>query len=114
MWINRDELAGLQMELATIRKLLFFIIKLETIELSDLTTLTADVASNTAETATVVADLAALKATAADLQTKLDAALAGNDTVAIAALSTQIEKNTADLAAAVAAVTPAPPPPPVA
>lgn len=107
-----QELSIIHGELSIIRRLLFFIIQQEATELTDLTTLTADVAANTAETATVVADLASLKAVAVDLQTKLDAALAANDPVAVAALSAQIEKNTADLTAAVAAVTPAPPPTP--
>jgi hypothetical protein len=91
-------LAGMQGSLNMILSLLRTVIKEENTIMSDLTQITADVANNT----TVVGSaLTLINGFAAQL------AAAGTDPVALGALQTQLETNSSQLAAAVAANTPA-------
>lgn len=66
--------------------------------------LTADVKANTDATAAAAAALSGFVVTVADLTAKLQAAIAADDTAAIAAAADAIEANNVALSAAVPAV----------
>lgn len=107
---DSERLARIEQALKRIETLLFVNIKMELIEMGDLSNLNASVARETDLVTSVKAMVDGLKQGQVDLQAALDAALAaGNDQAAIDAAQAAVDANNATLAAmtAVAAGTPA-------
>jgi hypothetical protein len=104
--LQGGSLTELGKKLDQVLEMLTILQKGEQTIMADLNTLTDDVTQNTSVVKSAEALLTGLK-------TQLDAAIAANangDPTKLAALSAQLEANTSELAAAVAANTPAAPP----